>query len=161
MSRLVVFLILLSVLSSCGFFRSAERERCKRLLSREKFSEILLDLYLTEGLISEKQSQIVEPVDSVEYYIDGVFEKHGVSFETFNEALACYLLHQEEMEAIHEQVLNSLAIMKSDIEATTERLQRARTYPTGMIWALPEEAQADTDTIPAFSAQGLLPRNDE
>jgi len=157
MSRIILSLIILFSLSSCGFFRSAERERCNRILSEEQLTLILLDLYLTEGFLSEKQSLLRYPVDSVRYYFDGVFEQHQVSFETFKEALTCYLLRQEEMEAIHEEILNRITIMQSEVQATTERLQRARHYPTGTIWALPEEEKVVLDTIPAFSVLRLVP----
>ncbi|HSV88932.1 MAG TPA: DUF4296 domain-containing protein [Bacteroidales bacterium] len=158
-SRIFFALVFLIALASCGFFRSAERERCKRILPIEKFTEILLDLYLTEGFLVEQQSQLREPIDSVRYYFDGVLEKHQVSFETFNEALACYLLRHEEMESIHEEVLTRITIMQSELKAEEERIQRARHRPTGHIWAIPEPATTANDTIPPFSVLRLKPED--
>lgn len=121
MLRLPFILSLLLLLGSCGFFRSPEKERCHRILPLEKVTDILTDIYLMEGFLSDHQVRIQETRDSVDYYFAGIFETHGVSFEEFKQALDCYLLYSNDMEAIHEEILNRLSIKLTEADAELER----------------------------------------
>lgn len=109
--------ILLSLLlAGCTFFRSPGRDRCDKILPREKMTELLADIYLLEGYLLEMQSINPEMQDSVADYYAGLFDKHGVTHQEFEQALSCYLLHEREMLQIHDELLQRYSIMESQVE---------------------------------------------
>ncbi len=112
--RILIFLLLL--LAGCTFFRSPGRDRCDKILSREKMTDLLTDIYLLEGYLLELQSVNPELQDSIADYYAGLFDKHGVTYQEFELALSCYLLHEREMQQIHEDVLQRYSIMESQVE---------------------------------------------
>lgn len=150
LKRCSILIILSFGFVSCGFFRSPDREPCNRILPAEKVTDILTDIYLIEGYLSNRQNTLFQTRDSVDYFFAGVFAKHEVTYEEFKKAMDCYLLHQEDMEKIHEEILNRLSIQMSEAEAALElfiqQQNRAR-------------EQADSlglDSIPADSVQLFL-----
>ncbi len=120
---LTLVLVLLMV-SSCGFFHSPDRERCQKILPREQLTNILADIYLMEGYLSDHLTRHPEYSDSVDYYYAGIFHKHGVSRLEFKQALDCYLLFEVEMEQIHEEILKRLSLKMSEAEAELQRFIR-------------------------------------
>lgn len=118
--RFIILIIPVLLLGSCDFFRSPDREPCHKILPIEKVTDILTDLYLMEGFLSNRQNSLYQTRDSVEYFFAGVFEKHGVTYGEFKEAMDCYLLHREDMEEINEEVLNRLSIKMSEADAALE-----------------------------------------
>lgn len=116
-----ILIVMVLLLGSCGFFRSPEKERCRRLLPIEKVTNILTDIYLMEGFLSDLQVRNPVTRDSVDYYFAGIFETHGVSFDEFKQALDCYLLYGDDMETIHEEILNRLSIKLTEADAELER----------------------------------------
>lgn len=147
--RNMMMILLIVMVASCGFFRSPERERCRKILPRETVTDILTDIYLMEGYLSDYQTIRPTTRDSVDYFYGGIFVKHGVSKNEFQQALDCYLLFASEMEKIHEEILNRLSIKMSEAEAELERYMRRQEE---------ERLQADslaldslpTDTLPLF-----------
>lgn len=121
MLRLPIILSLLLIVASCGFFRSPDKERCRSILPREKMTDMLTDIYLLEAYLSDKQTYYHETRDSVDYYFAAIYQKHGVHYNEFKQALDCYLLHRSEMELIHEEILNRLSIKQSEADAELER----------------------------------------
>jgi len=111
-------------MGSCGFFRSPEKERCRRLLPREQITDILTDVYLLEGYLSERQNYHPQTRDSADYYYATIFDRHGVSHAEFRLALDCYLLHADEMMAIHEEIQNRLTIKMTEADAELERFMQ-------------------------------------
>ncbi len=79
-------------------------------------TNILTDIYLYETFVREYQQ--LEPAirDSVKYHYAGIFQYYDVESAVFQEALDCYLLDQREMDAIHEEILNRLSIMESEVQ---------------------------------------------
>lgn len=124
MLRLPLILSLLLLMGSCGFFRSPEKERCRRLLPRELVTDILTDMYLLEGYLSERQNYHPQTRDSADYYYAAIFDNHGISHAEFRQALDCYLLHPDEMMAIHEEILNRLTIQMTEADAELEQFMQ-------------------------------------
>ncbi len=114
--RSVVVALMLLTLASCTFFRAPGRDDCDKILTREQMTDILTDIYLYETFAREFQS--MEPAfrDSARYYYAGIYHYHDVEAAVFQEALDCYLLDPREMDAIHEEILNRLSIMESEIQ---------------------------------------------
>ncbi len=99
---------------SCTFFRAPGKDDCEKLLGRQQMVEILTDIYLLEGFIAEYQYQGYTISDSAETYYARVFQKHNLDPQLFEESLACYLLDRQEMDIIHEMMLNNLSIMEGE-----------------------------------------------
>ncbi|MDX9941839.1 MAG: DUF4296 domain-containing protein [Bacteroidales bacterium] len=131
-----IMIIMAMILGSCGFFRSPDRESCHKILPAEKVTDILTDIYLMEGYLSNRQNTLLQTRDSVEYFFAGVFSKHGVTYQEFKGAMDCYLLHPEDMEKIHEEILNRLSIKMSEAEAAHEGFLLER-----------QQAQTKTDSL--------------
>jgi hypothetical protein len=117
----IILIAIVLFVAGCGFFRSPEKERCRRILPKEKVTDILTDIYLMEGFLSDQQVRNQETRDSVDYYFAGIFDTHGVSFEKFKQALDCYLLYSNDMETIHEEILNRLSLKLTEADAELER----------------------------------------
>ena len=112
----LLMIILVAALTACGFFRAPGKDSCDKILSREQMTEILTDVYFLEVYIREIRHYADELDDSVKVFYQALFQKHGIEFETFQEALDCYLLDRREMELIHEKILNELSIRESKAE---------------------------------------------
>jgi len=157
MTRTLIFVAFLFLLGSCRFFQSAEREVCDKILSREEMTQLLFDLYFTEGFLADRQAHMGVPQDSVALFFDGVFEEHGISYETFQEALNCYLMHPDEMTAIHEALLTRLKIERTQIQAEAYRKAREAARPIGYIWLYHIPPQVEADSATKFSVRRLIP----
>ncbi len=81
-------------------------------------------MYLLEGYLSERQNYHPQTRDSTDYYFAAIFDRHGVSHAEFRQALDCYLLHADEMMAIHEEILNRLTIKMTEADAELERFMQ-------------------------------------
>ncbi len=118
--RSLALAVMLLALVSCTFFRAPGRDDCDKILTREQMTDILTDIYLFESFARELQSLQPEFRDSAKYYYAGIYDYHDVEPAVFQEALDCYLLDQREMDAIHEEMLNRLSIMESELELVDE-----------------------------------------
>ncbi len=111
-------------LVSCGFFRAPGKDKCDKLLPREKMVDVLTDIYLLEAYIRDMQQFERHVRDSARYYYMGIFEHHRVDEAVFEAALDCYLLDKKEMDLIHEKMLNRLSIKESAIGWEEEKEER-------------------------------------
>ena len=107
------------LLQGCHFFRSPGKDHCERIISRQKMTALLEDVYLLEAFLLEEQPHRPGLRDSALYYYAGLFMRHDISRETFEEALACYLLHQTEIEAIHEELQKRFGLLQSQLKTET------------------------------------------
>ncbi len=110
------FILASSFLVSCNFFRAPGKDDCDKILPREIMADMLTDIYLLEAFLVEYQHIERRVRDSAMYYYGGMFTAHGVDPFDFEQALSCYLLDRNEMDLIHEMVLNRLSMMESEIE---------------------------------------------
>lgn len=113
--RLLLVISLAGLLTACGFFRAPGKDKCEKLLSREMMTNILTDIYLLESYIREHQHLGTGIADSTDYYYYRLLKKYDVELSIFEAALDCYLLDRQEMDAIHEEMLNRLSIKESEI----------------------------------------------
>ncbi|MFP4063879.1 MAG: DUF4296 domain-containing protein [Bacteroidales bacterium] len=100
--------------ASCNFFRAPGKDDCDKMLPRKTMVDVLSDMYLLEAFLVEYQHVQDGVRDSSEYYYAGLFDRHGVDPEQFEAALECYLLDKEEMDLIHEMMLNRLSVMETE-----------------------------------------------
>ncbi len=112
----MAFLVMALLLASCTFFRAPGTDDCEKILEREHMKDILTDMYLLDAYMTEYQHAEPKLRDSLWHYYGGVFIKHNVSPEEFRTALDCYLLDRDELNAIHEEILNRFSVMESELE---------------------------------------------
>jgi hypothetical protein len=113
----LVFLLIL-FLAGCNFFGV---NGCR--LDRRTMVNVLTDVFLLESQLSQHQS-IYDTRDSIAHYYAGIFKKHNITSEQFDKAFECYLLDEQDMIWIMDEVLSSLSIIQSRIdERRTEQQQ--------------------------------------
>ena len=113
--------------------------------------DLLGDLYLMEAFLQSEKIGVPNYEDTVIYYYAGLFQKHGVTREVFREALSCYLLYEREIQEIHEEIMQRLSMLDSEIK-----------YEADMIEQALQKASADSLTYqhassPALSFGGKYP----
>ena len=111
---LFVCMISLSMLS-CTFLTG--RSKCERIIEKEKMVEVMTDVYLLEAYIRITGNERPEIRDSTEYFFTGLFKKHEITRETFDDAFKCYSLDRELMEYLNEEVLNAISIIETRMQA--------------------------------------------
>ncbi len=149
LNRLILTGLVILAINGCGFFREPGKSRCDKILKREQLTEILTDVYLLEGFLMEQQSYYTYSIDSAKFYYAALFERHGVSRETFEAALACYLQDEADMRLIHDHILEKLSLLESQARKPRE-LSDDETPDS------PEETEATPEgdeTIPDVSLQ--------
>ncbi len=107
---LMLVFISLIVLSSCTFF--SFKNKCERIIEKDKMVEIMTDIYLLEGYVQVRSRTVPEVRDSADYYYSALFKKHDITKETFDKAFDCYSLDRELMLSLNEEVLNSIRIIE-------------------------------------------------
>jgi hypothetical protein len=112
---LIVSMIIL--FAGCDFFRAPGQDHCEKIISREKMADILADVYLLEGFLQEVKVTSPQLNDTIRYYYAGLFERHGVNRWQFEEALSCYLLNENDIQYIHDDILQRFSILESEIES--------------------------------------------
>ncbi len=123
--RKVIRLMLLAAivaLASCSFFRAPGTDDCDKILERDQMTDILADMYLLDVYLTEYQHIEHKVRDSLWHYYGGIFLKHNVSAEDFRIAIDCYLLDRDALDAIHEEILNRMSVMKSELEYVDQDL---------------------------------------
>jgi hypothetical protein len=110
LSSLTISILFLLLFSGCTYFGS---NNCR--LDRRTMVNILTDVALLESQLSQHQSMF-EVRDSIPDYYAGIFSKYDITAEQFDKAFECYLLREEDMIWIMDEVLSSLSIIQSRID---------------------------------------------
>ncbi len=110
--RSVSFLALILAIASCG---EPEVEVAPDgLLDKDKFTEVMVDVQLVEGMKVHKLGPKREKSPDMEAMYANIFAKYDITQEGFDATYDYYKARPEEMELIYEQVLDSLS--KLDVE---------------------------------------------
>jgi hypothetical protein len=110
--RSTVFLALILFTAGCG---EPEVEVAPDgLLDKDKFTEVMVDVQLVEGMKVHKLGPKREKSPDMEAMYANIFAKYGIDQEDFDATYDYYKARPEEMELIYEQVLDSLS--KLDVE---------------------------------------------
>lgn len=115
--RIITVMTLLFVLTGCGIFSS--KTECEKIIERREMVSLLTDVFLLEAQAGSVQTTL-EIRDSLQYYYSGVFHKHNITSEEFERAYECYLLDEENMAWVMDEVLSSLSIIQSKIDEKKE-----------------------------------------
>jgi len=101
------------------------------LLPKDKMTDVLVDIHLAEGAADNRRlkPQQFDLMMTAKY--KDLFEKHGITFEQFNDSYNYYLNHADQFSEIYTEVINKLTTRESLIN-------RDRSV------ASPHEAQKDS-----------------
>ncbi|WP_194777369.1 DUF4296 domain-containing protein [Pararhodonellum marinum] len=105
MKNLIVLFLGLYLLAACTTDRDP-----KWLISEDKMVEVLIDIHMSEGLVSSfpisyDSSKKLYPMFEYE-----VFKKHQVNDSVFTKSLEHYMLSPRKMERIYSRTIDSLSI---------------------------------------------------
>ena len=107
---LILIVVLLS-LHACGLFENSNP--CSKKMDKDKFVEIMTDVYLVEAYLETLHASKENINDSVSFYYNILFRKHSIEKEQLVRAIECYVLERELISEVHDEVLNSLSIMEA------------------------------------------------
>ncbi|HKK38908.1 MAG TPA: DUF4296 domain-containing protein [Cryomorphaceae bacterium] len=110
--RFVWFCAFVLFLSGCS--EPAPEVAPEGILDKDKFTEMMVDVQLVEGMKIHKLGPKREKSPDMEAMYANIFSKYGVDQEDFDATYDYYKARPEEMELIYEQVLDSLS--KLDVE---------------------------------------------
>jgi transposase len=108
----LILLLSFFVLLSCG-----ENKLSEDILDEDKMVEVLVDIHMTEGLVSTfpihyDSSRLLYP-----YFETEIFKKHGITDSVFKKSLEFYLRDIRVMDRIYARTIDSLHVKeKSRIE---------------------------------------------
>lgn len=110
MKRILLLLLILGIGTSCN----QQKKKIDGLLSEDQMVAILLDVQLTEGMVSTlpipyDSSQILYSLLEKE-----IFMKHGVSDSVFTANMRIYLEDAVAMEKIYARVVDSLVVKENN-----------------------------------------------
>jgi len=114
---IIIVVALIFALAGCGIFSS--KTECEKIIERREMVALLTDVFLLESQAGNVQTTL-EIRDSLQYYYSGVFHKHNITAEEFERAFQCYLLDEENMAWVMDEVLSSLSIIQSKIDEKKE-----------------------------------------
>ncbi|MFW6224069.1 MAG: DUF4296 domain-containing protein [Bacteroidota bacterium] len=120
LSLFPVIILFVLTLSSCTWF--ASESECEKILDRRTMTNVLTDVFLLEAQITN-QTAATEIRDSIPNYYAGIFNKYNITQKEFEEAYECYLLDQENMTRVMDEVLSALSIQQSKIDEKKEETE--------------------------------------
>ncbi len=112
-----LIIILALTFNACTWFSS--ENKCEKHLDRRTMANVLTDVFLLESQISN-QPGAVGIRDSVANYYAGIFNKHGITHIQFEKAFECYLLDQDNMAWVMDEVLSAISIQQSKLDEKRE-----------------------------------------
>lgn len=112
-TRIAAILFLSLSLLSC---RSDKGEIPTDILNRPKFTSIMIDVQLAEGIKTQyAHSRNKDGQLNKELY-EEIFERHDITEDEFRKTFSYYQSQPELMEGIFEQVLDSLSKLEAEIK---------------------------------------------
>ncbi|MCZ4407957.1 DUF4296 domain-containing protein [Cryomorphaceae bacterium 1068] len=110
--RSLTILVIILIFTGCG---EPEVEVVPEgLLDKDKFTEVMVDVQLVEGMKVHKLGPKRERSPDMEAMYGNIFAKHEIEQKDFDATYDYYKSRPDEMELIYEQVLDSLS--KLDVE---------------------------------------------
>jgi len=105
----VVFFFLCVSLFLCG----CKINRGTPAIQKEKMTEILVDIYRTQSTLNVST---MPPGAKKAYYYCNILERHGVTEELFDSAVAWYATNMDIFEEVYKDVIARLEREKGELE---------------------------------------------
>ena len=84
------------------------------VIEKDKMVEILADIHLTQAVL-DQESMFLQGAKK-EYYYCNIFERHGVTEELFDSAIAWYATNMDIFEQVYVEVIAKLEREKAELE---------------------------------------------
>ncbi|MDX1627192.1 MAG: DUF4296 domain-containing protein [Fulvivirga sp.] len=101
-------------------------DRPEEILTEEKMTGILLDIYSAEGKVSSLNIRRDSALAIFSVYEQKIFEQHGVEKDRYKQSLSYYYNHPEQLGRIYEGVLDSLNIRDKKIKEPGDAREKMR-----------------------------------
>lgn len=101
-------LALLLLFASCG----GREDRPEGIMTRETFTEVLLEMTLTEARMNHEITSLQQQMPPMRRYYADIFAAHGTDSLVFRRSFDHYAMRPREMQAIYETVVERLRVMK-------------------------------------------------
>lgn len=108
-----VFILICFIFHSCSQFSG--KNECEEMIDRRTMAKLLTDFFLLEARIYNVPHEETMK-DSVAVYYAGVFDKYNITASEFEKAFECYLLDEDNMSWVMDEVLSSLSIKRSKLD---------------------------------------------
>ncbi len=89
--------------------------RPKGVLSRDKMTDVLVDMHKTDALLAEKNIAYGQYSKKAQYY-NYIFKKHGITKAEFDSTLVWYTKNPIKFENMYEDVLKKLTVLQKDVD---------------------------------------------
>lgn len=101
-------------------FVSCKDDRPKGILSEDKMTAILIDIYLGEGKVTRLNLKRDSSLIVFKLYEQKIYEKHQVDREAYEKSMSYYYDHPDEMEVIYDAVMDSLNMKEQQLKEARE-----------------------------------------
>ena len=91
-------------------------DRPPNLIGEEAMTSVLTDVHLIEGARTGL-TILGDTASNIANYYNAMYEKHGISKETFEISFAYYTQHPEIMDKMYERVIEELTIIETELKA--------------------------------------------
>jgi hypothetical protein len=100
-----LFVVLLSGLSSCY---NTSIEKPAKLIKKDKFVKMMVDIYLVQGInLDQRKDSVVKKITQTDLYFS-VLRKYDVPDTVFIRSLLYYSSFPKEYEKLHVQIMDIL-----------------------------------------------------
>ena len=99
-----------------GLWSCSNNEVPEDILNRDKFIEILVDVHVTDAMLTNQQLYDRKYAkDSTKSYYNWIYIKHKVNKEDFDKTMEFYTNHPELFNKLYDDVLNNLHKKETEI----------------------------------------------
>ncbi len=113
--RTVIVALIIIVLTSCT--------NTEVSISKEKFTDILIDLHLADAILDVKSFDFREDDGHWDYYTS-IFEKHNTDKNAFRTSLEYYISRPELFDDIYDDVIIRLEKLKEESKEESSKLEK-------------------------------------
>lgn len=145
MNTIKSFKILLSLILSSTFFIFSCSSENGDSLSKDKFADVLTDLYLADGMVESGGAEaLIKKADVYAY----IYSKHGISKEQFSTTVSNYMEDTEGFVNLNKEVTARLKAISDQVSPNTLSygLNVHNLWNQKTTWSLPEDGS--TTAIP-------------
>ncbi|MBL7972727.1 MAG: DUF4296 domain-containing protein [Prolixibacteraceae bacterium] len=108
MKQLIGILLLAAILSGLSSCLNTSVEKPEKLIPKEKFEKMLLDIYLIQGITTgADEPETLKKITQTDLYFS-VLAKYDVPDTVFIRSLIYYSSFPKDYEKMHTQIINNL-----------------------------------------------------
>lgn len=113
MLRLIILLTFIILFIACDNNKQEQTKlENQNILSKERFTELMLDVQLVEGHLNVNRVNQVFLMDSSKNYYKEVFNRYAISFEDYKENIKYYTARPLVLEEVYKKVEEKLVIQE-------------------------------------------------